>query len=75
MISCPKCRSPDLRKNGKVDGGQRFVCRSCKYQFVCTLGPKPAKSGVIPLPCREREFRELRRDPFAHMRLALEVRR
>lgn len=39
---------------------------------------KPAKregSGVIPVPVREREFKPLKRDPFAHMRLCEETRR
>jgi DNA-binding transcriptional ArsR family regulator len=32
-------------------------------------------SGVWPEPCREREFRELKRDIWAHMRLCMETRK
>lgn len=33
-MNCPKCQSNDLRKNGRVKGKQRYVCKSCNSSFV-----------------------------------------
>ncbi len=33
-ITCPKCESTDLRKNGRRQGKQRYVCKDCGRQFV-----------------------------------------
>jgi predicted RNA-binding Zn-ribbon protein involved in translation (DUF1610 family) len=33
-ITCPKCESTDLRKNGHRQGKQRYVCKDCGKQFV-----------------------------------------
>jgi hypothetical protein len=31
---CPKCSSPNIRKDGVRDGHQMFKCKACKHQFV-----------------------------------------
>jgi predicted RNA-binding Zn-ribbon protein involved in translation (DUF1610 family) len=33
-ITCPKCESTDLRKNGRRQGKQKYVCKTCGQQFV-----------------------------------------
>ena len=69
---CPRCASTHVRRAGTDDmGWRRWHCCSCEKKWSQTpITPKP-KSGVIPVPVREREFRELRRDVFAHMELAM----
>jgi uncharacterized protein YoxC/predicted RNA-binding Zn-ribbon protein involved in translation (DUF1610 family) len=32
-VNCPKCGSEELRKNGKDNGKQRYVCKSCGERF------------------------------------------
>lgn len=37
--SCPKCRSTDTVRNGRVEHRQRHLCRECGYTFtVAKLG-------------------------------------
>ncbi len=45
---CPKCQSPDVIKNGKVQGKQRFKCKTCSFQFT-RLMPRgrPAKEKAM----------------------------
>ena len=31
---CPKCQSIEVVKNGKVQGKQRYKCKSCSLQFT-----------------------------------------
>lgn len=33
-ITCPKCESIDIRKNGRRQGKQRYVCKDCGREFV-----------------------------------------
>ncbi len=33
-VACPKCESTNLRKNGRRDDKQRYVCKDCGKQFV-----------------------------------------
>lgn len=34
MQECPKCRSQNHRKNGRVQGKQRYRCKDCGRQFL-----------------------------------------
>ncbi|MFB6275692.1 MAG: hypothetical protein ABEI32_06035 [Halothece sp.] len=34
MQECPKCRSQNHRKNGRVQGKQRYLCKDCGRQFL-----------------------------------------
>ena len=34
MISCKRCQSERVVKNGEVRGQQRYRCKSCGYNFV-----------------------------------------
>ena len=33
ILSCPKCRSENISKNGHNRGAQRYVCKECKVTF------------------------------------------
>ena len=32
--SCPKCKCPEVVKNGKVQDKQRYKCKNCGFQFM-----------------------------------------
>jgi len=32
-MKCPKCASDQLRKNGRPNGRQRYLCKACRKQF------------------------------------------
>ena len=32
-IKCPRCKSKDYVKNGKMNKKQRYLCKECKYNF------------------------------------------
>ncbi|HBK98900.1 MAG TPA: Insertion element protein [Microcoleaceae bacterium UBA10368] len=32
-MKCPKCESDQLRKNGRPNGRQRYLCKACRKQF------------------------------------------
>ena len=36
-MNCPRCKSPDHKKNGLVDGRQRYKCRACGYNYSVEL--------------------------------------
>lgn len=46
-IKCIKCGSTSFVKNGTVFGTQRFLCKSCGYQF--TKGAPAGKSIFVKL--------------------------
>ncbi len=33
-ITCPKCESTDIRKNGRRQGKQRYICKDCGREFM-----------------------------------------
>ena len=33
-MSCPRCEHEQCVKNGKVEGKQRYKCKSCGFQFT-----------------------------------------
>ncbi len=41
MQSCPRCKSEILRKAGKVNERQRYLCKSCRYHFTTNHIGKP----------------------------------
>ena len=36
-MMCPKCRSNNKIKNGKVNGRQRYKCKECGYNYTVVL--------------------------------------
>ncbi len=36
-MNCPRCKSPDHKKNGKTSGRQRYKCRGCGYNYSIEL--------------------------------------
>jgi len=32
-MNCPKCKSPNHKKNGKISGRQRYQCHDCGYNY------------------------------------------
>ncbi len=37
-VSCPHCKSKDIRANGKLKGVQRHVCKGCRKNISETTG-------------------------------------
>ena len=81
---CPHCNAGQFQKVVKATNPNLRKCVTCKGLFDLITEAvvpvervskhAPEKSGVIPVPCREREFRPLKRDPFEFMRLAMVIR-
>ena len=45
---CPKCQSREVVKNGKVQGKQRYKCKSCSLQFTrLTPRGRPAQEKSL----------------------------
>lgn len=76
---CPHCTSRYVMRNRDDLSRSAFECKKCHTKFyVAVLAIKPAaliEKINVALPVREREFRPLKRDPFAHMRLCMAARR
>ena len=48
--ACPKCKGTEVKKNGKVQGKQRFKCKSCSYQFTrLTPRGRPANEKAMAI--------------------------
>ena len=62
---CPKCRSQNLRKDGKAKGRQRFKCRNCNYHFTVmkksTSAPESLKRQALQLYLEGLGFRSIGR--------------
>lgn len=73
---CTHCSSQYVIKHDRnKHGDQIWRCKKCGKNFEYQHVPeKKELSGVIPVPCREREWKPLRRNPFAHAELALLTR-
>lgn len=41
MPECPQCCSQNYRKNGRVQGRQRYLCKDCGRQFLEVSSPSP----------------------------------
>lgn len=52
-ITCPKCESTDIRKNGRRQGKQRYVCKDCGRDFVISSSAqaedKPKSQASSPV--------------------------
>jgi DNA-directed RNA polymerase subunit RPC12/RpoP len=52
-VTCPKCESTDLRKNGRRQGKQRYICKDCGRQFVmpdsAEVEDKPKDKAISPV--------------------------
>ena len=47
---CPKCQSIEVVKNGKVQGKQRYKCKSCSLQFTrLTPRGRPAQEKAMAI--------------------------
>lgn len=50
ISNCPKCSSPQISKNGKIKGVQRYKCKECQYQFTRTIPrERPATDKALAL--------------------------
>jgi hypothetical protein len=38
-MECPRCESDQVRKNGRRNGRQRYLCKACRKQFFEAAGP------------------------------------
>jgi hypothetical protein len=38
-MECPRCESDQVRKNGRPNGRQRYLCKACRKQFFEQPGP------------------------------------
>ncbi len=36
---CPRCESDEVRKNGRPNGHQRYLCKACRKHFFESVGP------------------------------------
>ena len=46
--ACPRCKSMEVVKNGKVEEKQRVKCKKCSFQFTrLTPRGRPAKDKVL----------------------------
>ena len=52
-VTCPKCESTDLRKNGRRQGKQKYMCKDCGRQFVmpdsAEVEDKPKDKPISPV--------------------------
>jgi len=39
-MKCPRCESDQVRKNGRPNGHQRYLCKACRKQFFEPTGPQ-----------------------------------
>ncbi|WP_017716873.1 IS1/IS1595 family N-terminal zinc-binding domain-containing protein [Kamptonema formosum] len=46
-MKCPQCQSPELRKNGRPKGQQRYQCKACGKQFLAPTA-EPTLSEALP---------------------------
>jgi predicted RNA-binding Zn-ribbon protein involved in translation (DUF1610 family) len=46
-ITCPKCQSSDIRKNGRRQDKQRYFCKDCGRQFVISSSAKEEDNSEL----------------------------
>lgn len=64
-VSCPRCSSTNLYRYGKhpQTKEQKFICKSCKHQFVPGHSPSPrAHYGFCPNCGRRLQLRKRNRN-------------
>ena len=64
-MNCPRCNSSDHKKNGKVDGRQRYKCNACGYNYsveiISTAFPTSVKRQALQLYLEGLGFRSIGR--------------
>ena len=45
-MNCPRCKSPDHKKNGKISGRQRYQCCDCGYNYSVELKSTASSTSV-----------------------------
>ena len=64
-MNCPKCKSLDVRKDGKVKSKQRFYCSKCDYHFTvekkATAASELVKKNALLLYLEGLGFRSIGR--------------
>ena len=45
-MNCPRCKSPDHKKNGKTSGKQRYQCCDCEYNYSVELKSTASSPSV-----------------------------
>jgi transposase len=45
-MNCPRCKSPDHKKNGKVDARQRYKCNVCGYNYSVEIKSTASSASV-----------------------------
>jgi transposase len=63
MKECPRCKSTNFRKDGIVNGKQRYLCRDCNYHFTVKQRGKPdyVKKNALHLYLEGLGFRSIGR--------------
>jgi hypothetical protein len=52
-MECPRCESDQVRKNGRPNGRQRYLCKACRKQFF-----EPADLPSLSRKCTETRLSE-----------------
>jgi transposase-like protein len=52
-MRCPDCGSTHIRKNGKKQGKQNYICADCHRQFIDSYDPPKGYSNDIKRECLE----------------------
>ncbi len=64
-MNCPKCKSNDNRKDGKVKNKQRYKCKGCNHRFTVefksTAQPESKKRQALELYLEGLGFRSIGR--------------
>ena len=64
-MDCPRCKSSNHKKNGKVDGHQRYKCNDCGYNYSVeiksTASPTSVKRQALQLYLEGLGFRSIGR--------------
>jgi transposase len=45
-MNCPKCKSSNHKKNGKVNGRQRYKCHDCGYNYTVEMKSTASSTSV-----------------------------
>ncbi|WP_157196663.1 IS1 family transposase [Methanococcoides burtonii] len=64
-MNCPRCKSFNHKKNGKIDGRQRYKCHDCEYNYSVelksTASPMSVKRQALQLYLEGLGFRSIGR--------------
>jgi len=64
-VNCPKCNSFNNKKNGKINGRQRYQCHECRYNYTVelksTASPPSVKRQALQLYLEGLGFRSIGR--------------